>query len=150
MYNDNNLLVINGPGDYESKEIFIKGVGTKTTIDKKQYINTSYSILMDGIMMTVLGPLTENLKVSDRDGLGSSEILFVSLREEGLSPAELYKLAISFEPNIIIPTDYTDKTLQAFLGEAGNKNPERVDKLTLKKKDIMSKLSEVVVIEPTN
>lgn len=149
-YNENNPLIINGPGDYESKEIFIKGVGSKKTIDKKEYINTSYSIVMEGITMTVLGPLSETLKVSDREGLGSPEILFVSLREEGLSISELYKIAISFEPNIIIPVEYTEKTLEFFLKEAGNKSPEKVDKLTLKKKDILSKLSEIILIDPSN
>lgn len=146
-YGDMTPLVINGPGDYESKDIFIKGVGTKTVIDKKEYINTSYSVLLEGITLGILGPLSENLKAGDRDGLDSPEILFVSLREDGLTPAESYKLAISFEPNIIIPVEYTDKTLATFLKEAGNQNPEKVDKLTLKKKDILSKLSDIIVIQ---
>lgn len=140
-------LVINGPGDYESKEIFIKGVGTKTVIDSKEYVNTSYSINLEGTTLGVLGPLSETLKAADRDGLDSPEILFVSLREKGLSPGEAYKLALSFEPNIIIPVDYTEDTLKAFLKESGNTSPERVDKLTIKKKDILNRLSDIIVID---
>ena len=72
----------------------------------------------------------------------------MSLREDTLSPQELHKLAVSFEPNIIIPVDYTEKTLAVFLKEAGNTAPETVEKLTLKKKDIYSKQAEIILISP--
>lgn len=146
IYGDQTPLVIDGPGDYESREILIKGVGTKTTIDKKEYINTTYSIILEGVCIGVLGPLSETLKASERGRLENPEILFVSLRENTLSPQELYKLAISFEPNIIIPVDYTPATLSTFLKEAGNQKPDTVEKLTLKKKDIYEKQGEVILL----
>ncbi len=145
-YGDQVPLVIDGPGDYESKEILIKGIGTKTVIENKEYINTTYSLLVEGVSICVLGPLSETLKASEKGQIGSTEILFVSLREDTLSPQELHKLAVSFEPNIIIPVDYTEKTLSVFLKEAGNTAPETVDKLTLKKKDIYSKQAEIILI----
>lgn len=145
-YGDQSPLVIDGPGDYESKEILIKGFGTKTILDKKEYINTTYSVVMEGISMCILGPLGETFKAEQKGQIGSTEILFVSLREDTLTPAELYKLSVSFEPNIIIPVDYTDKTLAVFLKEAGNTKPETVDKLTLKKKDIYARQGEIILI----
>ncbi len=149
-YGDQTPLIINGPGDYESKEILIKGIATRTTLDSKEYINTIYSVLMEGITICVLGPLGETLKSGDKGQIESPEILFVSLREGTLSPAELYKLAVSFEANIIIPVDYTQKNLDAFLKEAGTTKPETVDKLTLKKKDIFGKQTEIIVITESN
>ncbi len=145
-YGEQVPLIIEGPGDYESKEILIKGIATKTTLDKKEYINTVYSLLMEGVNICILGPLGESLKASDKGRIDSPEILFISLREDTLSPSELYKLAVSFEANIIIPVDYSEKTLTAFLKEAGNMSPEKVDKLTLKKKDIFGKQTEIILI----
>lgn len=149
-YGDQVPLVIDGPGDYESKEILIKGIPTRTMLEGKEYINTVYSILLEGVTICILGPLGEMLKASDKGQIESPEILFVSLREGGLTPAELYKLAVSFEANIIIPVDYTQKNLDIFLKEAGNTKPETVDKLTLKKKDIFGKQTEVILITETN
>jgi hypothetical protein len=147
FYGEQTPLIIDGPGDYESNEILIKGFGTKTILDKKEYINTTYSVLLDGVSLCFLGPLSENLKSTDKGKIESAEILFVSLREDILSPQELYKLAVSFEPNIIIPVDYTEKTLNIFLKEAGNTKPETFEKLTLKKKDIYEKQGEVILIK---
>ncbi len=145
-YGDQVPLLIDGPGDYESKEVLIKGFATKTTLDKKVYINTTYLIIIEGIHVCVLGPLSDPFKAQEKGQIGSVEILFVSLREDTLSPSELYKLAVSFEANIIIPVDYTEKTLNTFLKEAGNTKPEMIDKLSLKKKDIYSKQGEIILI----
>lgn len=145
-YGDQIPLLIDGPGDYESKEILIKGFAVQTSIDTKDYFNTIYSVVIEGVSICILGPLSEPLKATDKGRIDSPEILFVSLREATLSPTELYKLAVSFEPNIIIPVDYTEKTLSIFLKEAGETKPETVDKLTLKKKDIYSRQGNIVLI----
>src|SRR3990167_7864386 len=42
-------FVIHGPGDYEVKEIFIKGVVSNALISDKNYINTIYSFTIDNI-----------------------------------------------------------------------------------------------------
>jgi len=50
------------------------------------------------------------------------------------------------EPKIIIPMDYDDKTLKAFLKEGGQDKVTPVDKLTIKAKDIIGREGEIVVL----
>src|SRR5437762_3172623 len=49
---------IYGPGDYEVKEIFIKGVPSETNLDSKKYVNTTYAFTLDGISVVFLGALS--------------------------------------------------------------------------------------------
>lgn len=147
-YGDQEPVAITGPGDYEVKDIFIKGIMTKVVLDKKEHINTVYNMTLEGITVTVLGVLNKTLEANEREGIESPDILFVPLSEgEGLLDIKTaYKLAVSLEPAIIIPTDYTDTTLKAFLKEAGADKTETIDKLVLKKKDLVGKQGEVVVL----
>jgi uncharacterized protein (DUF2141 family) len=48
---------------------------------------------------------------------------------------------------MIIPMDYDDAALKAFLKEIGSEKAEVVDKLTLKRKDLDNKEGEVVVFK---
>jgi L-ascorbate metabolism protein UlaG (beta-lactamase superfamily) len=147
-YGTEEPVAITGPGDYEVKDIFIKGLLTRVTLDKKEYMNTVYSMQLEGISVTVLGALSKPLEASEREGIESPDILFVPIGEgEGLLDTKAaYKLAVSLEPGIIIPTDYTDTTLKAFLKEAGADKVVPLDKLVLKKKDLLDKQAEVVVL----
>ncbi len=148
-YGEQVPVSITGPGDYEIMEIFIKGTNTRTTLDSKEYINSPYSISMDGITIAFLGPLSKPLSAEERDGLESPDILFVPVSSNLLSPAAAYKLAVSLEPAIIIPMDYSDAELKLFLKEAGVEKASPLDKLVLKKKDLENKEAEVVVLETT-
>lgn len=145
-YGDQEPVAITGPGDYEVKEIFIQGKLTKTTIDKKEYINTLYHLTMEGISIATLGTVTKTLEPADREGIESPDILFVPIGDEFLGPSAAYKLAVSLEPAIIIPMDYDEKSLKVFLKEAGVDKTEPVEKLVLKKKDLQDKQGEVVVL----
>ena len=57
------------------------------------------------------------------------------------------KLASSLEPKLIIPMDYDDASLKAFLKEIGEEKADVVDKLTLKRKDLDTKEGEVIVLK---
>ena len=57
-HGDRNPFLITGPGDYEVKEIFIKGSLSEANIDGKKYINTIYSLTVDGIRIVFLGALS--------------------------------------------------------------------------------------------
>lgn len=137
-----------GPGDYEIKDIFIKGIMTESIISEKKYINTIYSFTIDNISICFLGCMSHN-KVSAeiRGDIGTPDILFVPIgNHDLLDPSEAYKLAVSLEPKIIIPMDYDEKTLKAFLKEGGQDKVEAVDKLTLKAKDVIGREGEIVIL----
>ncbi len=141
-------FIINGPGDYEIKEIFIKGVLSEALIAGKKYINTIYLFTLDNINIAFLGALGDSeLSKESREALNSPDILFIPIGgKEMLDAKSAAKIASSFEPKLIIPMDYDESTLKAFLKEMGEEKAEVVDKLTLKRKDLENKEGEVVVL----
>lgn len=141
-------FVINGPGDYEIKEIFIKGVLSEALIGGKKYINTIYLFTLDNINIAFLGALGDaELSKESREAIDSMDILFIPIGGGGMLDAKgAAKLASSFEPKLIIPMDYDQGTLKAFLKEMGEEKAEVVDKLTIKRKDLENKEGEVIVL----
>ena len=142
-------FVINGPGDYEIKDIFIKGLLSHSLISEKNYINTIYSLSVDNIDILFLGALSEGeLSKESREALNSPDILFIPVGGKGMLDAKMAaKLASSLEPKLIIPMDYDETTLKAFLKEIGEEKAEVVDKLTLKRKDLENKEGEVIILK---
>lgn len=148
-------FVISGPGDYEIKEIFVKGVLSDALVDGKKYINTIYLFSVDDINIAFLGALSNaELPKESHEAINTPDILFVPVgglpaqAGKGMLDAKsAAKLASALEPKLIIPMDYDDATLKAFLKELGEEKAEVVDKLTLKRKDLDNKEGEVIVLK---
>ena len=145
-------FAITGPGDYEVKEIFIKGVLLSALIAGKKYINTIYIFSVDNINIVFLGALNSlvdgEISKEAREAINSPDILFVPVGGGGLLDAKsAAKLVSSLEPKMVIPMDYDSLSLKAFLKESGEEKAEVVDKLTLKLKDLEGKEGEVVVLQ---
>jgi L-ascorbate metabolism protein UlaG (beta-lactamase superfamily) len=144
-HGDNVPFVIDGPGDYEVQDVFIKGVASNTEIDGKEYINTIYTLTLEDMNICFFGPLfNSDLSIEQKEAVGNPDIVFVPVSETLLTPAKAHKLATGLEPAIIIPMDYDTNSLKAFLKEAGAEGAKSVDKLTLKKKDLSGKQGEVI------
>lgn len=139
---------ISGPGDYEIKDIFIKGIMTNTLLSGKKYINTIYSLSIENISLCFLGAVSdEKLSPLVREQIEQPDILFVPIgNNDLLSPIEAYKLAVTLEPKIIIPMDYNDMTLKAFLKEAGQEKVPPIEKFTIKAKELAGREGEIVVL----
>jgi len=148
-HGDREPFVVNGPGDYEVKDIFIKGVMSEYAIGGKKYINTIYALSVDNINIVFLGALSSpEISKEAWEAIDSPDILFVPVGGSGLLDAkQAAKFASSLEPKIIIPMDYDKNSLKLFLKEIGEETAEVVDKLTLKRKDLDGKEGEVVVLE---
>lgn len=144
-HGDNVPFVVDGPGDYEVQDVFIKGVASQTELGGKEYINTIYTLTLEDMNICFLGALfNADLTAEQKEAIGNPDIVFVPVSDTLLSPAKAQKLATSLEPSIIIPMDYDATSLKAFLKEAGQEGTKPVDKLTIKKKDITGKQGEVV------
>ena len=141
-------FVINGPGDYEIKEIFIKGVLSDALIESKKYINTIYLFTLDSINIAFMGALSNSeLSKESREALNSPDILFIPVGGKGMLDAKTAaKFASSLEPRLIIPMDYDDASLKTFLKELREDKAQVADKLTLKRKDLDNKEGEVIVL----
>ena len=148
-HGERSPFIISGPGDYEVKEIFIKGAISNASLTGKKYINTIYSLSVDGINIVFLGALSDSeFSKETREAIDSPDIVFVPVGGKGLLDAKTSaKLVSTLEPKLIIPMDYDDTTLKVFLKEMGEEKAEITEKLTLKRKDLDGKDGEVIVLK---
>lgn len=151
-------FAIQGPGEYEHSGVTIQGFLTKSQYrpakGEMDAVNTVYAVTLEGMTLVHLGALSDTvLSHEAREAIDEIDVLFVPVGGDGvLSPAEASKLAISLEPSIIIPMHWSgmgeDKALDHFIKEEGGNGVERVEKLTLKKKDAAEKNGAIIVITP--
>lgn len=151
-YNGKDPFVISGPGEYEVKDIFIKGFASKSMYGGKERINTIYSVTLENMNICFLGALSDiNLSHEVKEDLGDVDILFVPVGDDGvLDAAKAEKLSVEIEPKIIIPMHFgtigVKDALKKYLKEAGEESVKPIDKLTLKKKDLEGKLGDTIVL----
>jgi L-ascorbate metabolism protein UlaG (beta-lactamase superfamily) len=152
---DREPVIINGPGEYEVKGVFIHGFPSKTVYGGKEKINTIYVFEVDSIRIAFLGALSEKeISAEIKEDMGDIDIVIVPIgNKEVIGASEAYKIAMKREPKVIIPMHFGsvgDKSaLKDFLKEAGDEKNKPVDKLTLKRKDLAGKEGEVIVLKPT-
>lgn len=143
---DSDSFVIDGPGEYEIKNIFIKGFPSEGPGKK---INTIYLISFEGMNLCFLGALANPTLSEDiLEAIEDVDILFVPIGEGGTTdPSAAYKLAVSLEPSIIIPMYYLKPNLDKFIKEGSETKVEPLDKLVVKKKDLEGKEGDIVVLK---
>jgi L-ascorbate metabolism protein UlaG (beta-lactamase superfamily) len=157
-YNGKDPLVISGPGEYETKGVFIKGFASKTKYGVKdgEKINTIYTVVLENMTLCFLGALSDEKPSAEfLESIEDIDILFLPIGDDGvLDVAKANKLAVTLEPKIIIPMHYGDvgaeNALKKFLKEAGEDKVTPIDKLTIKKKDLEGKEGEIVVLSQVN
>ncbi len=142
-------FVIKGAGEYEVSNIFINSFSSKVTREKADYMANSFVFNFDGMRIAYIGQIKELLPSEHKEIIDEVDVLFVPLSgdELNLNPYDAYKLSVGLEPKIIIPIDHDEKTLPIFLKEASSEGVKSVEKLTIKKKDILDKKSEVIILE---
>lgn len=146
-------FVIKGPGEYEVSGVFIKGFLSKSIYGDEERVNTIYTVSLENINLCFLGALSEkDLPAETKEAIDGVDILFVPIGGEGvLDPASAHKLAVQFEPKVIIPSHFAGvgekDSLKKFLKESGEESVKPVDKLTIKRKDIEAMEGEVIVLE---
>lgn len=147
-------FAITGPGEYEIKEVFIKGFQSKSQYAGKERLNTIYTVLLEGINLCFLGALSDT-KIADEtlEAIDTVDILFAPIGGEGvLTATQAYKVAVELEPKLIIPMHYGEvgdkNALKTFLKEGGEDSGTAQDKLTIKKKDLEGKEGDIVVLNP--
>jgi L-ascorbate metabolism protein UlaG (beta-lactamase superfamily) len=142
-------FVIKSAGEYEIAGVFINGFSEKITRDGNEYMTNSYVFNFDGIRVVYLGQIQDQLKPEHKEIIDEVDVLFVPVGGDGesLNAYDAAKLATGLEPKIVIPIDHNEKTLPIFMKEMGAEGVGAIDKLTIKKKDILEKQGEVVLLE---
>ena len=152
-HGDKRPFVVDGPGEYEVRKVFIKGISSLSKYNDEEKTNTIYSTLIDGMKVCFLGFLSSRKLSSETKALiGIVDVLFVPIGgKEVLGAADAHELAVTLEAKMIIPVLYDNTTgakqLKTFLEEGGVKGLKPVDKLTLKKRDLEGKEGEVVILK---
>ena len=155
-------FAVTGPGEYERQGVVIQGFlsSSKYPASPKatqgavaSYINTIYSVQLEDMTLVHLGALADpELSKEARESIDEIDVLFVPVGGDGvLSPDDAHKLAVVLEPKIIIPMHWSGiggpKSLESFLKKSGTSG-EKVDKLTLKKKDLIGLDGRILVLTP--
>ena len=150
---DKESFVISGPGEYEVSGVFVKGFLSKSLYGGSEHINTIYTVSLEGMSLGFLGALSDkDLSPEAKEALEGIDILFTPIGGDSVLDAGVaHKLALQFEPKLIIPSHFGEvgqaNALKIFLKEAGEEGIKPVDKLTIKKKDLEDKEGDVVVLE---
>jgi hypothetical protein len=153
---DRQPVVVDGPGEYEIKGIFVHGFPSKTVYGGQERINTIYVFEVDSIRVAYFGAISDKELSSEiKEAIGDVDIVIVPIgNDEVLAPGDAYKMALKREPKVIIPIHFGDvgqkDSLKEFLKEAGDDKIKPIDKLTIKRKDLIGKEGEVVVLKSTN
>ena len=150
-------FAVTGPGEYERAGVVIQGFLSHSAYGlakgQEKAVNTMYSVQLEDMTLVHLGALADTeLSHEARESIDEIDVLFVPVGGNGiLTSATAHELAVSLEPKIIVPMHWSGigapKSLEAFLKEAGN-GSEKVDKLTLKKKDLAGLEGSIIVITP--
>lgn len=152
-----NPFLIDGPGEYEVKEVFIQGIQSSRSVSGGKDPNTIYTISVEGLRVCHLGGLGQKeLTPEQAEQIGEVDVLLIPVGGiNTISAKEAVKIMSQIEPSIIVPMHYQIPKLKIklegldkFLKTMGIKSTTPLDKLTVKKKDIISEEAKIVVLNP--
>lgn len=152
---DRTPFAITGPGEYEISGVFVQGFETKTEYGGKERLNTVYLFEIDSIRVAYMGAISDkDLSNEIKEALVEVDIVIVPIGGEGVvNFSDAYKMALKREPKIIIPIHFDSvgekDAIKKFIKESGEESIKPIDKLTVKRKDLVGKQGEVVVLKPS-
>lgn len=150
-------MVILGPGEYEVKGVAVRGIPTfhDAQEGRKRGPNTAFRIVAEGMTIAHLGDFGEHsLREETLGALGDVDILLIPVGGTYTVNAETAaKVIAQIEPRLVIPMHYHLPGLKVklagveeFLKAAGAKGAERLEKLSIKKKDLPETETRVVLL----
>ena len=147
-------FTIIGPGEYETKGIFIYGIPAWREGDGAKGENTTlYRVSAEGMSIVHLGNLNHELSTEQLEKLGDVDILLIPVGgENALDSKKAAELVSEIEPRIVIPMYYQLpglktklKTVEEFLKASGLPH-EKMDKFKIAKKDLPIEDTKVIVL----
>jgi len=162
--------VIDTPGEYEIKDVFIQGIDSFHDADggKARGANVIYRISMEDMVITHLGDLGHLLDTKQMERLERTDILFIPVGGlYTIDAKRAVEVVNQIEPRIVIPMHYKVSGVEldiagvdAFVKEMGIKPtlPHEItgggisrggeQKLKITKKDLPQEDMELVVLTP--
>ena len=156
-----NYFLIDGPGEYEVKNIFIQGIQSfhDNSRGKERGENTIYTIEAEDLKLCHLGDLGQKELTGEQlEMIGEINILLIPVGGiYTISAKEAINIMSQIEPNITIPMHYQIPKLNVknkldgldkFLKCLGVKSITPENKLSIKKKDISPEEAKIIVLKP--
>lgn len=151
-------FIINQPGEYEIRNVFIYGISCfrDNQKDKLRNKNIIYRIELDNINIIHLGNLAQGLSNGQLEELGEVDVLMIPIGGNyTIDAKEATRLISQIEPRIVIPMHYKIKGLKIniasinkFCQEIGICPKESIKKLKINKKDLISEEMNIIVLQP--
>jgi L-ascorbate metabolism protein UlaG (beta-lactamase superfamily) len=145
------FTLVDGPGEYEIKEVFITGIRTYHDGERgaRAGHNTIYVIHLDDLVFCHLGDLGHTLSSDQLEQIGNVDVLMVPAGGSTLPASAIVEVISQIEPGIVVPMHYTvgSEGLAKFSREMGLHETPPQDKLTLRKSDIPEQTQVVVLAD---
>lgn len=148
-------FIIDGPGEYETHGILVRGFPSFPEKAGSGILNTVYAVEFEGMRLVIMGGYQEKTLRDDlHEAIGTPDILFIPVGGGSVIDAEIAsKVITAIEPRIVIPTHYKipgvkEKLdgIDAFAKEVGEKlKPE--ERLTIKKKEVPTDTQRIVLLD---
>lgn len=155
-----NPFLVEGPGEYEVKGVFIQGINSfhDDKGGKERGTNTIYTIEAEYMRFCHLGDLGQKELTDEQlEKIGRVDILMIPVGGVyTISSSEATKIIGQIEPKIVIPMHYSLPKLKfkldevtSFLKAMGKNSIAPIDKLTLKQSTLPKEgQTEIVVLKP--
>jgi L-ascorbate metabolism protein UlaG (beta-lactamase superfamily) len=160
------VFVVDGPGEYEVRNVLITGVRTYHDKEKgtRRGFNTIYAIYLDEVVYCHLGDLGHDLSPGQIEEIGNVDVLFVPVGgDETIEPSEAMSVISQIEPRVVIPMHYAHESSQTsfireltpldkFIHEMGLKEVVPQEKVSISPSTLPSEDQETrfIVMRPTN
>lgn len=152
-------FLINEPGEYELKDIFIKGIFSfhDNSQGKERGVSVIYKIEAEEIKICHLGDLGQKELTSEQlEELGEVDILLIPIGGKvTINAQEAADIVSQIEPKIVIPMHYQIPKLKLelegldkFLKIMGQEKIEPQKKLKIAARDLSGEETKVVVLNP--
>ena len=148
--------VIDGPGEYEIKNVFVTGVPTyhDKKGGKERGANTVYVFDIDGMTICHLGDLGHVPTQPQAEALGNVDVLLIPVGGVStIGASEAAEIVSMLEPQIVIPMHFMHPELKfkldpvaKFFKEMGIKQSDPVASLKVTK-DALSGETQVILLE---
>jgi len=152
-------FVINGPGEYEIKEVFVQGIPTSHDDQdgKDRGKSTIYVIETEDIKICHLGDFGQK-QLSDEqlEKLEKIDVLMIPVGGKfTIDSAQAQRIISQIEPKMVIPMHYKIPGLKMdvddvakFMKTMGKASPTPVDKLVVKQSTLPKDGMEIVIMQP--
>lgn len=154
-----NPFIIDSPGEYEIKEVFIQGIDSYHDFSsgKERGLNTIYIVEVEGVRVCHLGDLGQKELFPEQiEKIGNIDVLMLPIGGVyTISAKEAVGIISQIEPRIVIPMHYEIPKLKIkldnldkFLKTVGVKTIEPQNKLSIKKGETFQEEAKIVVLKP--